>query len=202
MQLVMAARRAVSDALFLRRGASAASTSMRGFASASDTPMPSFFKPSWLQNGSDWSAESTEVEAAVIAEPKYGLVARYLALDNRNRADTLKAEMAAVRDSFKRHDYDTGSSQVQVAALTRKIAAMTEHCQIHHQDKHSRHGLMGMLARRQRLLKFMRRTEPDAYQDVLTRLGLKDRTFVEPHRMGEQNKKQTKKSKSKRNRKK
>jgi len=48
----------------------------------------------------------------------------------------------------------------------------------------------------------MRRTEPDAYQDVLTRLGLKDRTFVEPHRMGEQNKKQTKKSKSKRNRKK
>jgi hypothetical protein len=54
-----------------------------------------------------------QVEAAVSAEPKYGLVARYLALDNRNRADTLKAEMAAVRDSFKRHDYDTGSSQVQ-----------------------------------------------------------------------------------------
>jgi hypothetical protein len=48
-----------------------------------------------------------------MAEPKYGLVERYLALDNRNRADTLKAEMAAVRDAFKRHDYDTGSSQVQ-----------------------------------------------------------------------------------------
>lgn len=50
-----------------------------------------------------------------MAEPKYSLVERYLALDNRNRADTLKAEMAAVRDAFKRHDYDTGSSQVQGA---------------------------------------------------------------------------------------
>jgi hypothetical protein len=51
-----------------------------------------------------------------------------------------------------------------------------------------------------RVFRFMRRTEPDAYQDVLTRLGLKDRTFVEPYRMGEQmgkkaTKKRTKKGK-------
>jgi hypothetical protein len=62
-------------------------------------------------------AEDTEEVAWDVesSQPKLHLVERYLALANRNRAETLNAEMAAVRDAFKRHDFDTGSSQVQGA---------------------------------------------------------------------------------------
>jgi len=68
---------------------------------------------------------------------------------------------------------------VQVASLSHKIGDMTEHLQTHRKDNHSRRGLMAMLMRRQKLLNYMRRKEPDSYQMMLKSIGLKDRTFVE-----------------------
>lgn len=61
-----------------------------------------------------------------------------------------------------------------VAVLTRRIALMTEHLQAHPHDRHSRLGLMGMLANRRKLLQYLRRTDGDVYAKTLSALGLKD----------------------------
>jgi small subunit ribosomal protein S15 len=119
------------------------------------------------------------ISAVSLREPKPDLLERFSAIDNMARCEKMKVELAAIRDSFQRHELDSGSCQVQVASLTRKISAMTDHLQDHHKDNHSRRGLMGMLQKRAKLLKYMRKNEPDNYQMVLYRLGLKDRTFVE-----------------------
>jgi small subunit ribosomal protein S15 len=62
-----------------------------------------------------------------------------------------------------------------VSILTRRIAYMTEHLQAHRKDNHSRLGLMGMLANRKKLLKYLRRTDGDRYGLIITKLGLKDK---------------------------
>mmetsp|Transcript_20769 Transcript_20769/g.45511 ORF Transcript_20769/g.45511 Transcript_20769/m.45511 type:complete len:188 (-) Transcript_20769:42-605(-) len=117
-------------------------------------------------------------EAAPDAGPKLDLLEKYMAIENKSRAEKGKIANDEFRHAFKRHEADTGSSSVQVAALSYKISMMTEHLQEHRKDNHSRRGLMSMLVRRQKLLKYMRRKEPDDYQMVLKTLGLKDRTFV------------------------
>jgi ribosomal protein S15 len=117
-------------------------------------------------------------QPSFLREPKPHLLERYLSYDNQSRADKMKAELSDVRAKFQRHELDSGSCQVQVAALTHKIAAMTEHLKEHHKDNHSRRGLIAMLQRRAKLLKYMRKNEHDNYQRVLYDLGLKDRTFV------------------------
>ena len=61
-----------------------------------------------------------------------------------------------------------------MAVLTKRIAYMTEHLQAHRKDKHSRLGLMGMLATRKKLLQYLRRTDGDRYAKVLKDHGLKD----------------------------
>jgi len=116
--------------------------------------------------------------AAAAPGPKLDLLEKYVALENKSRAEQGKIALEAVRQPFRKHEADTGSSSVQVAALSHKIGMMTEHLQEHRKDNHSRRGLMAMLVRRQKLLKYMRRKEPDSYQMVLKSLGLKDRTFV------------------------
>ena len=62
-----------------------------------------------------------------------------------------------------------------VSVLTRRISYMTEHLQAHPKDKHSRLGLMGMLANRKKLLQYLRRTDGDRYASVIATLGLKDK---------------------------
>eukprot|EP00238_Polyblepharides_amylifera_P000915 CAMPEP_0196571464 /NCGR_PEP_ID=MMETSP1081-20130531/1628_1 /TAXON_ID=36882 /ORGANISM="Pyramimonas amylifera, Strain CCMP720" /LENGTH=137 /DNA_ID=CAMNT_0041888427 /DNA_START=466 /DNA_END=879 /DNA_ORIENTATION=- len=124
-------------------------------------------------------AHTTHGDSNQTKEPKWDLLEKYTSLANSSRAEKGKVVLAEVRELFKRHDLDNGSSQVQVAALTKKIELMTDHFRLHKKDKHSRRGLMGMLMQRQKLLKYMRRKEPDNYQMVISRLGLKDRTFIE-----------------------
>lgn len=85
-----------------------------------------------------------------------------------------------MREGFANHPQDCGGSEVQIAALTEKIRYMTTHLQTHHQDKASRRGLVAMLERRKKLLKYLRRTNGDSYGEVIYRLGLKDRSFSEP----------------------
>lgn len=70
-------------------------------------------------------------------------------------------------------DGDTGSSQVQVAMLTKRINGLIEHMKTHQHDEGSRRGLLKLVGRRRRLLAYLRRTDPQAYQDLIARLGLR-----------------------------
>ena len=71
------------------------------------------------------------------------------------------------------HDADTGSPQVQVALLTRRIAELSLHLNKNHKDKHSRRGLLGLVADRRKHLKYLESTNKRAYGTLVKRLGLK-----------------------------
>lgn len=72
-----------------------------------------------------------------------------------------------------RHEKDTGSPEVQVALLTARIAEVAEHLQSHAKDVHSRRGLLMMVGRRNRLLKYLAITNPEGYQKLIAKLGLR-----------------------------
>lgn len=74
---------------------------------------------------------------------------------------------------FQQHDSDSGSPQVQVAILTERIKEMTEHLRTHKHDFASRRGLLLMVGRRGRLLKYLARIDREAYQALIKRLGLR-----------------------------
>lgn len=68
---------------------------------------------------------------------------------------------------------NTGSSQVQVALLTERINHLTEHLKGHPKDNHSRRGLLMMVAKRNRLLKYISHTDPESYRSVTEALGIR-----------------------------
>jgi small subunit ribosomal protein S15 len=68
---------------------------------------------------------------------------------------------------------DTGSPEVQVAMLTKRIADLTEHLKTHKHDHHTRRGLLGMVGRRRRLLKYLEKTDIARYRALIERLGLR-----------------------------
>ena len=74
---------------------------------------------------------------------------------------------------FRVHKTDTGSPEVQVALLSRRIAELTEHFKTHKKDHHSRRGLLIMVAQRRRLLKYMKSETPDRYKKLIQELGLR-----------------------------
>ena len=74
---------------------------------------------------------------------------------------------------FGAHDSDTGSPEVQVALLTGRISHLTEHLREHKHDHHSRRGLLMMVGKRRRLLKYLRRTDVDRYRKLIAKLGLR-----------------------------
>ncbi len=74
---------------------------------------------------------------------------------------------------FQQHDSDSGSPQVQVAILTERIKELTEHLRTHKHDFASRRGLLLMVGRRSRLLKYLSRIDREAYQALIKRLGLR-----------------------------
>ncbi|GAB4569357.1 MAG: 30S ribosomal protein S15 [Anaerolineae bacterium] len=82
-------------------------------------------------------------------------------------------EKEAIIREFGLHDGDTGSPQVQVALLTTRINQLTEHLKVHKHDEHSRRGLLKMVGLRRRHLKYLSRKDPQAYQDLIKRLGLR-----------------------------
>ena len=85
-------------------------------------------------------------------------------------SSTLKKQTV---ESFGVHGTDTGSSDVQIALLTERINGLAEHFKQHGKDHHSRRGLLKLVSRRRRLLKYMRRTQPDRYRALIQRLGLR-----------------------------
>lgn len=86
---------------------------------------------------------------------------------------TPRPNVRSAIDEHRRHDTDTGSTEVQVAILTTRIEDLSEHFKTHAQDHHSRRGLLRLVSRRRRLLDYLRRTDPDRYQALIARLGLR-----------------------------
>jgi small subunit ribosomal protein S15 len=74
---------------------------------------------------------------------------------------------------YKLHKSDTGSPEVQVALLSQRILLLTEHFKTHAKDHHSRRGLLMMVARRRRLLKYLKNSDPDRYKTLIQRIGIR-----------------------------
>ena len=83
------------------------------------------------------------------------------------------AEKTNVIGKFQVHKTDTGSPEVQVAILSRRISEMTEHFKTHKKDHSSRKGLLTLVAKRRRLLTYLKNSDPDRYKGVLQRLGIR-----------------------------
>jgi small subunit ribosomal protein S15 len=77
-----------------------------------------------------------------------------------------------VRD-YRNHESDTGSPEVQVALLTRRINELTEHFKIHAKDHHGRRGLLKLVGRRRRLLDYLKAQDVERYRSAIERLGLR-----------------------------
>ncbi len=71
------------------------------------------------------------------------------------------------------HDTDTGSPEAQIALLTRRIADLTEHLKVHKHDHHSRRGLLLLVGRRRRLIKYVSQVDVERYRSLIERLGLR-----------------------------
>ena len=79
----------------------------------------------------------------------------------------------AIIREYATHDGDTGSPEVQVALLTTRIQHLTEHLREHKHDFHSRRGLLKMVGRRRRLLKYLQKKDVERYRTLISRLGLR-----------------------------
>ena len=84
-----------------------------------------------------------------------------------------KEEKTKLITSFKVHDQDTGSAKVQVAVLSARIQQLTDHLKISKKDFSSRRGLLRMVGRRRRLLKYLKSTDLQTYSDLISRFGLR-----------------------------
>ena len=74
---------------------------------------------------------------------------------------------------YKTHATDTGSPEVQVALLTRRINSLTDHFKTHAKDNHSRRGLLQLVSQRRRLLNYLRGKDAERYREVISRLGIR-----------------------------
>jgi small subunit ribosomal protein S15 len=80
---------------------------------------------------------------------------------------------AEIIEEYRRREDDTGSAEVQIALLTRRIRELTEHWKVHKKDHSSRRGLMKMVGKRSSLLKYLAKTDRGRYQAVIGQLGLR-----------------------------
>lgn len=85
---------------------------------------------------------------------------------------TKRVKTAVIKDAA-RHEKDTGSADVQVAVLTRRIDELTKHLKKNHKDNHSRRGLLQMVADRRSHLRYLEKTDKRRYNAVVKKLGLK-----------------------------
>jgi len=76
-------------------------------------------------------------------------------------------------ESFKLHESDTGSPEVQVAILTKRINHLTEHLKIHKKDHHSRRGLLKMVGQRRSMLNYLKDNDFSRYRTLIEKLGLR-----------------------------
>ena len=84
-------------------------------------------------------------------------------------ADTKKK----IIEQYATHPGDTGSPDVQIALLTKRISHLTEHLKTNHKDHHSRRGLLVLVGRRRRMLRYFQNTDLDGYRQLIKDLGLR-----------------------------
>ncbi len=84
-----------------------------------------------------------------------------------------QAQKKTIMTEYATVEGDTGSPEVQVAMLSKRIADLTEHLKTHKHDHHTRRGLLGMVGRRRRLLKYLEKTDIARYRSLIERLGLR-----------------------------
>jgi small subunit ribosomal protein S15 len=82
-------------------------------------------------------------------------------------------EKGKIINDFETHDGDTGSPEVQIALLTKRINELTEHLKIHRKDHASRRGLLKMVGTRSALLKYVSKKDTGRYREIISRLGLR-----------------------------
>jgi small subunit ribosomal protein S15 len=82
-------------------------------------------------------------------------------------------EKRAVIEEFKLHDSDTGSPEVQIALLTKRINQLNEHFKVHSKDHHSRRGLLKLVGQRRRLLNYLKTKNINRYRNIIQALGLR-----------------------------
>ena len=84
-----------------------------------------------------------------------------------------KEKKAGLVQSFRLHDSDTGSPEVQIALLTERITDLTNHLHDHPKDFHSRYGLLKLVGQRRRLLDYLKDRDIEVYRDIVEKLGLR-----------------------------
>ncbi len=88
-----------------------------------------------------------------------------MALTKERKKDVIK--------TYKKHESDTGSPEVQIALLTERINTLTEHFKIHKKDYHSRRGLLKLVGQRRQLLDYLKGKEIERYRNIITKLGIR-----------------------------
>lgn len=78
-----------------------------------------------------------------------------------------------IMQEYATHEGDTGSPEVQIAVMTRRISDLTEHLKEHKQDHHTRRGLMVLVGRRRRMLKYLEAKDIERYRALIKRLGIR-----------------------------
>ncbi|MCQ2477393.1 MAG: 30S ribosomal protein S15 [Clostridia bacterium] len=84
-----------------------------------------------------------------------------------------QAEKQAIMAEYATHEGDTGSPEVQIAVLTKRINDLNAHLQIHKKDHHSRRGLLMMVGRRRNLLAYLQKVDIERYRAIVAKLGLR-----------------------------
>jgi len=85
----------------------------------------------------------------------------------------MQIDKAAIKNEFQRHDRDTGSSEVQIAILTKEIEALTAHLKANHKDHSSRNGLLRKVQNRRNLLDYLKRVNEAGYRELIKKLGIR-----------------------------
>jgi small subunit ribosomal protein S15 len=99
-----------------------------------------------------------------------------LAIDEKDMGEGTSGETAQTREiisTYRRHESDTGSPEVQIALLSDRIGYLTEHFKAHAKDHHSRRGLLKLVGQRRRLLDYLKRSDFERYRSLIDRLGIR-----------------------------
>lgn len=86
---------------------------------------------------------------------------------------TTKEQKSELINSYRVHDADTGSPEVQIALLSNRISYLTEHFKSHAKDHHSRRGLLKLVGRRRRLLDYLKQIDVERYRSIIDKLGIR-----------------------------